>query len=107
MPRGKGFGVAAAVLTMTLADFGRLSQGGDAMFQQLAVDSFSPGGAASFLGVSRQRVHQLIDQGELLALRIVHQGSGDLAAIVISSASLRDYQRRTGKGPSPSTSRAA
>jgi hypothetical protein len=86
---------------MTTADFARLAQAGEAMFQQLALDSYSPGGAAAVLGVSRQRVHQLIEQGELLALRLIHSGSGDLAAIVISSTSLREYQRRQGNPPAP------
>lgn len=101
MPTARFFGVGVAVLTMTTADFARLAQAGEGMFQQLALDSYSPGGAASVLGVSRQRVHQLIEQGDLLALRLIHSGSGDLAAIVISSTSLRDYQRRQGIPPTP------
>jgi hypothetical protein len=43
---------------------------------EVPVDAVSPGGAASRLGISRQRVFQLIDAGQLDCWRVRESGSG-------------------------------
>lgn len=51
------------------------------------LDGYSPGGVCQLLGVSRQRVHQLVDADKLDAYRI-HDRLGNLAAIIITDESL-------------------
>lgn len=52
----------------------------------------SPGAAAEILGVSRQRVHKLLDDGLIDGVRIL-DARGNLAAILISLDSLRKRVR--------------
>lgn len=47
------------------------------------VNGDSPGGVAARLGVTRQYVHKLIDQGELDAIRVVNK-KGNLVAICVN-----------------------
>ena len=73
-----------------------------ALTEDKDVNGDSPGGAAARLGVTRQYVHKLIDEGELDAIRVVKKNGGlvaicvnekKLALLVAARASLAD--RRT------------
>lgn len=59
-------------------------------------ESHSPGPVADRLGVSRQRVHQMLLAGRLQGCRLVHK-DGSLAAIVIFDDSLRQLERERGR----------
>ena len=58
-----------------------------ALVDEKDVNGDSPGGAAARLGVSRQYVHKLIDQGELDAVRVVNK-KGGLIAICVNEKKL-------------------
>ena len=58
-----------------------------ALVEDKDVNGDSPGGAAARLGVTRQYVHKLIDQGELDAVRVVKKGGG-LVAICVNEKKL-------------------
>ena len=58
-----------------------------ALVDEKDVNGDSPGGAAARLGVSRQYVHKLIDQGELDEVRVVKKGGG-LVAICVNEKKL-------------------
>lgn len=63
------------------------------------IAGMSPGGAAAFLGVSRQRVHQLMKAGKLDAITVWEnpkRRTGLPQAIYISARSLRAFQLARG-----------
>jgi hypothetical protein len=63
------------------------------------IAGMSPGGAAAFLGVSRQRVHQLMKAGKLDAITVwdnPRRRVGLPQAIYISAKSLRAFQLARG-----------
>lgn len=61
----------------------------------------SPGGAAGDLGVTRQRIHQLLCEGKLDGIEIAdHRDRG--VAVFVTTASIRRYQESDRKrGPKP------
>lgn len=59
-----------------------------------AQDGYSPGMVASLLGLSRQRVHKLIEADKLDCYRIVDKGQ--LRALVITDESLARLARERG-----------
>jgi hypothetical protein len=62
-------------------------------------DGVSPGGAAGQLGVSRQRIHQLLTQGKLNAVELIDE-DGTFRAFTVTAASIRRYQESDRK-PGP------
>ena len=48
----------------------------------------SPGGAAGELGISRQRIHQLVDSGKLDMIKLSHAPDGEITAYMITDASI-------------------
>lgn len=61
----------------------------------------SPGGAAGELGVSRQRVHQLLAKGKLNGIEFVEK-DGSFRAFTVTDASIRRYKESDRKpGPKP------
>lgn len=55
------------------------------------LEGVSPGGAAARLRVSRQAIHDAINRGKLDAIRITLKGQ--LAAIIVTDASLEAYEK--------------
>jgi len=67
----------------------------------------SPGGAAGDLGVSRQRIHQLLSQGKLNGIELVDD-DGSFRAFTVTKASIRRYQESDRKpGPKAAKGRKA
>lgn len=54
----------------------------------------SPGGVAGRLGVSRQRVHQMIDEGCLDAVKVKDRGMGYAVVYVTEASVRREIERR-------------
>ena len=55
---------------------------------------WSPGGAASQLGISRQAVHKAIKRGDLDAVIVTRDGSDELSMFMIPDASLQAFKAR-------------
>jgi len=61
---------------------------------------YSPGGARSILGITRQGVYSAVKRGSLDMVRITENGTGPY--LIITNASIERYQPRQGKpGPRP------
>ena len=63
-----------------------------ALVDEKDVNGDSPGGVAARLGVSRQYIHKLIDQGELDAIRVVNK-KGSLVAICVIEKKVALFER--------------
>lgn len=55
----------------------------------------SPGKAAQLAGISPQAIHQAINRGTLEAFEVRHDDTGELAWILVTDTSLRDYIQRS------------
>lgn len=55
---------------------------------------WSPGGAAAELGVTRQAIHYAIRRGDLEAVMVTDDATGQLQMFMIPDASLQDYKRK-------------
>lgn len=65
------------------------------------INGYSPGGVASVLRISRQAVHQAIRRGQMDALIVNDDETGELRLFMIPEASVEAYrahrdQRKTG-----------
>jgi DNA-binding transcriptional regulator LsrR (DeoR family) len=76
---------------MTLAQFAKAIEDGDAQVAEY-VRGTSPGPVAAELGISRQRLHELLTEGKLDALRLV-DAKGSLVAILIPDRAVRERHR--------------
>lgn len=54
----------------------------------------SPGKAAQLAGITPQAIHRAINRGTLEAFEVRHDDTGDLAWILVTDTSLRDYINR-------------
>ena len=76
--------------TMTHKEFAKAML--DDTFRERFAKSWSPGPVCQQLGVTRQRVQQLFDQGKLEALKVVND-DGSLAWINVFEDSVKAYLR--------------
>ena len=76
--------------TMTKREFAKAML--DDTFRERFTRSWSPGPVADQLGISRQRVHELMQLGKLETLRVVNE-DGSLAWINIYEDSVKAYLR--------------
>ena len=76
--------------TMTKREFAKAML--DDSFRERFAKSWSPGPVCEQLGVSRQRVHQLCEEGKLDTLKVVNE-DGSLAWINIFEDSVKAHLR--------------
>lgn len=58
------------------------------------LNGYSPGGVAAQLGISRQAVHQAVHRGQLDAVIVNDDDSGELRLFMIPKPSLEAYRAR-------------
>lgn len=72
----------------------------EACQQDPSLRGFSPGGARSRLGITRQGVYSAVQRGSLDMVRIMENGTGPY--LIITEASMERYRPKQGKpGPLP------
>ena len=64
-------------------------------------NGLSPGGAASRLGVSRQRISQLVKEGKLDRIEIIDDAGHQLGVLITSDSIERFKQSGRKPGPKP------
>lgn len=89
MANSKRKGAAAGKRRITMALYDRMCERVAGTPRMGAVHGYSPGYVAAQLGVSRQRVHALMDAGKLTAYYVEDDTSGALRAIIITDDSLQ------------------
>ena len=80
-----------ALRKMNMARWEKLSTEID--MQRAKLLGWSPGYAASYLGITRQAVHKAIHRGDLDAL-IINDDEGKLAAFMIPDESLQAFKAK-------------
>lgn len=81
-------------ITVSFEQYNRLLDEATRRGSRKLVDGWSPGFVAHALCMSRQAVHVAVDRGTLTAYYVTDDETGDLAAIIITEASVNAYKAK-------------